>query len=143
MTMHFLFHDGFWEGSGQITVPLAVEPLPLVVNWTVTPLDGERFRAVQEVTVEGQDPMRNSFTVKRISEGEFQVFLENEVIGTFSGTGVADEKKVAWEFAHKGALEGMEIYELVKQGEYSFHAEYLGGDGFSTTISGTIAEKST
>lgn len=140
MTTHFLFKEGVWEGSGNITLPLSDEPLSLTIQWTITPVDEGRFRAVQQVIVEGHDPMVNTFTVGSHAEGEFQIFLENEAIGMFSGTGVSDEKQLAWEFAHKGALEGYEVYQRQGEKEYSFHAEYLGGEGFATVVSGSIKE---
>ena len=141
MTVHFLFKEGLWEGSGEITIPLSEKPYPLIVRWDITPLSDGRFRAVQRVEVESHDPMVNTFTVGSSAEGEFQIFLENETIGMFSGTGVTDHDKVAWEFTHEGMLEGYEVYERKTEDEYSFRAEYLGGEGFATVVSGTIMKK--
>lgn len=138
MRTHFLFKEGTWEGSGHITLPMTDDPFPLTVRWTISPLDEERFRAVQRVEVENHDPMVNTFTVIKPSEGDFQLFLENESIGMFAGDGVSDDTKLAWEFSHKGALEGFEVYELKGDDQYSFRAEYLGGDGFATVVSGNL-----
>lgn len=138
MTTHFLFQEGVWEGSGEITIPLADGPLPLHVRWTISALDDDRFQAVQYVTVDGHEPMSNTFTVGKVAGGEFQLFLENENIGMFSGEGISDEHKIAWEFSHKGGLEGFEVYERKEKGSYIFKAKYLCGDGLSTVISGDL-----
>jgi hypothetical protein len=141
LTKHFLFQPGIWQGSGQITIPLSETPFPLVVSWTVTSLGDGRFRAVQRVEVEDHDPMVNTFTVGSAAEGEFQIYLENETIGMFSGSGVSDNHRLAWEFTHKNLLEGYEVYERTDGDKYSFRAEYLGGEGFATVVSGTIMKK--
>lgn len=139
MITHFLFHEGVWEGSGLIFIPLASKPFPLTVRWVVSCIDEDRFRAMQYVEVEGHEPIENTFTVNKVvKRGEFRIFLESAAIGMFSGTGVIDDKKVAWEFSHNNALEGLEVYELKGQDAYSFHAKYLGGDGFSTEIKGDL-----
>jgi hypothetical protein len=97
-----------------------------------------RFRAVQHVEIIGQDSMVNVFTVTKQPQGDFQVFLENESLGIFSGNGVSDEKNIAWEFAHYGSLEGMEVYEFKKENEYVFRGEYLATNGDTTMIRGTL-----
>ena len=83
--------------------------------------------------------MTNVFTVSQQPSGDFQLFLENESLGMFSGQGISDDKNLAWEFAHYGSLEGMEVYERSTKKEYKFRAEYLGGDGVYTSIKGNIA----
>ncbi len=141
MTNHFLFQEGLWEGTGEITIPLSEKPYPLIVRWTVTALGNGRFKAVQRVEVESHEPMVNTFTLSGKEDGEFQINLENDSIGMFSGSGVSDRDKLAWEFTHNGMLEGYEVYERKSNEEYSFRAEYLGGEGVATVVSGNILLK--
>ncbi len=142
MTTHFLFHEGEWTGSGRVTFSMSPDVLQFTTQWIVTSLGDQRFRAVQHVEIPGQEVQTNVFTVTKQPSGEFHLFLENKVIGVFSGEGVSDDKRLAWEFAHHGALEGMEVYEKTSDSEYSFRAEYIGGDEYSTTIHGVISKAS-
>jgi hypothetical protein len=137
---HFLFQEGEWKGTGRVTFSVSPEVLQFITKWTVTSLGNQRFRAVQKVEIPGQEMQTNVFTITKQPSGEFQLFLENEVIGVFSGEGVSDDKRVAWEFTHHGTLEGMEVYEKTSDNEYSFRAEYIGGDDYSTSIHGTISK---
>ncbi len=140
MTHHFLFHEGQWVGSGEVEVPLSSESIQFQTKWTVSPLDEQRFRAIQHVEIIGQESMVNTFTITKKLEGEFHVFLENESLGVFSGDGVSDENQLAWEFAHYGSLEGMEVYERTKEDAYSFRGEYLASNGDTTTIRGSMVK---
>jgi hypothetical protein len=135
---HFLFQEGEWSGHGNVFFATNPEVLSFNTTWSVSSLDKRRFRAVQTVRVDDHDPMINTFTITKEPSGDFQVYLENESIGVFSGHGVSDERRVAWEFTHYGALEGMEVYEQTHDNVYDFHAEYLGEKGTCTTIRGTI-----
>ena len=125
-----------------MTFSISPEVLQFTTTWSVTSLGDQRFRAVQRVEIPGQEAQTNVFTITKQPSGEFQLFLENEVIGVFSGEGVSDDKRVAWEFTHHGTLEGMEVYEKTADNEYSFRAEYIGGDECSTTIHGMISKGS-
>lgn len=141
MKDHFLFRSGQWKGEGTISIPIAEEPFPITIRWTITELEKGQFRAVQVVEIDDQEPMNNVFTVSIPHESEFQLYLDNESIGgIFSGTGVVDDRKLAWEFAHSGEIEGYEVYEREEDGKYTFRAEYSGGDGFSNHVSGSLEE---
>ena len=141
--MHFLFQNGEWEGTGRVTFSASPTVLPFTTHWTVSDLGGRRFRAIQTVQIPDQQLQTNVFTITDLSPGEFQVFLENETLGVFSGEGIWDDVRVAWEFAHSGALEGIEIYEKTNETEYSFRAEYGTGDDYSTVIHGTLSKVTT
>ena len=143
MTTHFLFHEGEWTGTGRVTFSISPEVLQFTTRWVVTSLADHRFRAVQRVEIPGQEIQTNVFTITPQPGGEFHLYLENEVIGVFSGEGVSDEKQVAWEFTHHGTLEGMEVYEKTSDTAYAFRAEYVGGDDCSTSIHGTISRTET
>jgi len=136
---HFLFNEGTWTGEGKILFSLTPDEVPFQIHWDIAAIDPQRFRAVQRVEMVDQETMINVFTITRQQSGEFQLFLENEVLGVFSGEGVSDERKLAWEFAHYGVLEGLEVYERKSDQEYDFHAEYLGNDGLATTVEGSIS----
>lgn len=134
---HFLFKAGAWKGSGVVTFSHSPEQLPYVLRWKIEQ-DGEGFQAEQEVEVEGIPPMCNRYSIVSGPDVAFSITLVNEVLGTFSGTGLLQDEKLAWEFSHPGQLEGLEAYERMPEGEYVFHSEYSGGDGFVTKISGTL-----
>jgi len=137
---HFLFKEGEWVGEGHLAFSLVPDEVPFNISWSVAALDGERYRAVQKVEMEDQDTMVNVFTLTKQSSGEFVLFLENEVLGVFSGEGIRDDRLLAWEFAHYGVLEGLEVYEKKKDDEYRFHAEYLSNEGATTRVEGTLSQ---
>jgi hypothetical protein len=137
---HFLFEEGTWAGKGELTFSAGQEVIEFATTWDISSVGEQQFRAVQAVLIDGQDPMTNVFTVTRQPSGDFQLFLENKSLGMFSGQGISDDKQLAWEFTHYGALEGMEVYERSAKKEYKFRAEYLGGDGVYTSIRGNIAK---
>lgn len=139
MSTHFLFQEGEWIGQGRICFTVNPEEIPFDIHWTVASIDKNRFRAVQRVEMEDQDPIINIFTITRQPAGQFQLYLENEILGVFSGDGLYDTC-VAWEFAHYGVLEGLEVYEKRNEDDYSFRAEYLGNDGTVTTVRGAMSK---
>jgi hypothetical protein len=98
---------------------------------------------VQKVDIPDQNAQTNVFTITERTPGEFQVFLENDSLGVFSGDGVCDDHQIAWEFAHYGALEGLEVYEKTGEDEYSFRAEYTGGDEYTTVVHGVLTKVET
>ena len=139
MNKHFLFQEGKWAGTGRATFSASSQVLPFTTSWVVTGLGGDRYRAVQKVDIADQGVQTNVFTVTLHPSGDFDLFLENEVLGVFSGTGICDPEQVAWEFAHHGSLEGMEVYDKTADNEYSFRAEYVGADNCGATIHGMIS----
>ena len=138
MNKHFLFQEGKWAGTGRATFSASSQVLPFTTSWVITGLGEERYRAVQKVDIANQGVQTNVFTVTLHPSGDFDLFLENEVLGVFSGTGICDAEQLAWEFAHHGSLEGMESYKKTNEEEYSFCAEYVGADDLGATIHGTI-----
>lgn len=138
--MHFLFQEGTWEGTGRVSVSGRVDPLLFTTRWMVTGLGKDRFRAVQTVSLPDHATETNVFTVTKHPTGEFDLLLENEVLGIFSGQGVCDAGQLAWEFTHYGALEGLEVYNKGSETEYAFRAEYVGADDLATTVRGTLTK---
>lgn len=139
MNKHFLFQEGEWTGTGRATFSANSQVLPFTTSWVVTGLGGDRYRAVQKVDIVNQGIQTNVFTVTVHPSGEFDLFLENEVLGVFSGVGISDPQQLAWEFAHHGSLEGMEVYDKTNENEYTFRAEYAGAGDFGATVHGTIS----
>jgi hypothetical protein len=135
---HFLTQPGEWTGSGLITFSKLQNKLPFDVLWSISKLDENRTRATQKIVLEKEDPTTNVYIVTPKNDGDFEILLENEDLGIFSGKGVSDLKQIAWEFAHFGSLEGLEVYRKESDERYEFTAEYTGGDGDATKIEGTL-----
>ncbi len=138
MSKHFLFAPGDWLGTGQVSFSISPELLYFRTKWTCARPDEDTFQCTQTVEIIGGDRMVNIFTIRPLDKGSFDIVLQNEILGVFSGAGVIEENLVAWEFRSKGSFEGYEVYEKVQSDEYAMHAEYLSGDGARTKISGKL-----
>jgi hypothetical protein len=138
MNSHFIFAPGEWLGTGQVTFTMSPDLLYFRTKWSCFQPDEESFVCTQRVEIIGGDTMINVFTVKKKNPTSFDIVLQNETLGVFSGTGVIEENLVAWEFRSVGTFEGYEVYEKQHDEEYAMHAEYLSGDGARTRISGKI-----
>jgi len=77
------------------------------------------------------------------SGNKFKIELESEQINKSVGSGLIDEKTIAWEFRSSEGMEGFEVYELQENGDYMFHAEYASLGQFRTIVDGRIWRKST
>src|SRR5262245_34537670 len=143
MVDHFLFQSGEWLGAGQVTFSMSPDLLYFRTKWAVAPQGDETFQCTQTVEIIGGEQMVNVFFVMPSpDESVFEIVLHNELLGIFDGTGVMEEKVVAWEFRHTGVFEGYEVYERVADSEYSMHAEYLASDGARTQIRGKLWKSS-
>lgn len=138
--MHFLFTAGSWKGTGSVMFSHSPEVLTFTTKWTISGND-RHFDARQEVVIEDLMPMVNSYVIDVPIHEKFTLNLTNEVVGTFSGHGVFNERKIAWEFTHPGLFDGFEVYERVSDTEYLFHAEYTGGDGYINKIYGSMKKE--
>ncbi|MCE5293379.1 MAG: hypothetical protein LLF94_02035 [Chlamydiales bacterium] len=134
----FMFEPGDWLGTGQVTFTVSPELLYFRTKWSCVRADEETYQCTQTVEIIGGDRMVNVFTLKPYNKASFDIVLQNEVLGVFSGLGVVEENLVAWEFRTVGTFEGYEVYEKVHDEEYAMHAEYLSSDGARTRISGKI-----
>jgi len=135
---HFLFTPGEWLGTGQVSFSMSPDVLQFRTKWAVVQDEPTLYRCTQTVEIVGGDRIINVFEVVPHDSRSFDIILENEVLGTFLGTGVAEERLVAWEFRQKGTFEGYEVYNKVDDSEYSMHAEYLSTDDTRTTIRGRL-----
>jgi hypothetical protein len=141
---HFLFHPGEWLGAGQVSFSMSPDVLHFRMKWVVMQDTPQNYRCTQTVEIVGGDRIINVFDITKTEDNKnFAITLENELLGTFSGTGVQEEQLIAWEFREKGAFEGYEVYKKVENDEYTMHAEYLSSENTRTMIRGRIWKKTT
>ena len=120
------------------------EKLRYFCRWTIRPQEAGVITALQEVEVEGvPEKMENGFTFYDITSDSCGVRLQNQLLGEVEGTGVIDDKVLAWEFRNQGeqGFEGFEVYEKRDEGTFSMRAEYASVDQLRTTILGKLWEK--
>ena len=100
--------------------------------------------SMQEVQITGiPDVMHNQFSFYDFVEDRFSVTLENATIGKVLGSGICRPKLIAWEFRNNDiGFEGFEMYELLEDGSYFMHAEYVSQEDFRSAIQGKIWKKS-
>jgi hypothetical protein len=143
MRSHFLFQEGQWLGTGQVSFSMSPDVLHFRTKWVILEEESGRFHCTQTVEIVGGDRIINEFFVSKKQPEKFEITLENELLGTFSGTGVVEERSIAWEFREKGTFEGYEIYRTTDESEYTMHAEYLSQDQMRTMIRGRIWKRTT
>lgn len=135
----FILEPGQWIGEGTVSFSSSPDQLYFITKWEIDEESDEGVFADQEVKMEGtEEVLHNSFQIYDISPTAFTVMLENEIMGQVAGTGIIDDKTIAWEFRGETGPQGFEVYERHKDGEYSFHAEYCSPDQFRTIIDGRI-----
>ncbi len=138
---HFIFEPKIWIGEGIITLNMVEERLNFFTKWSVNESDfAGKILSVQELQISGiSENMRNELTFFDFTDDKFSIEMENLNIGRVIGTGIFDEKVIAWEFRENDlSFEGYETYHLQKDGGYLVHAEYVTSDQFRTQIDGKI-----
>jgi hypothetical protein len=133
----FLFSPGSWYGEGKISLSMVEEELLFTTLWTIQPKDfAGKVACTQEIQIQGlADNMRNELTFFQGAEKHFSVDMENPNLGRVAGTGIVDEKTIAWEFRNNDLnFEGYESYQLQSDGSYLMKGEYLTTDQFRTQI---------
>lgn len=140
MTEHsFLFKPGIWIGEGKISFASSKETVRFFTRWQLMEQTPEMITWLQEVELHGlEQTTRNLFTFSNIRGKNFKIELNNDLMGKVSGKGVIGEGSIAWELRDHPNSEGYEIYELQKNGEYKFRAEYVSVDPYRTLIEGNI-----
>lgn len=144
MAQHvFILVPGKWVGEGKIAFSASSENLHFYTRWLVGNSDRGEIACTQEVEMPGNDPnMLNNLLFSGFTATSFAVDLENDILGKVTGSGIIDDKTIAWEYHGREGLEGFEVYELQENGDYKLHAEYSSPDQFRTIIDGRIWKKS-
>ena len=140
-THPFIFSSGHWHGEGKILLNMVEEELFFNTKWTVQDRDfAGKVGAAQEIKIRGlSDDMCNELTFYNFQPKAFSVDMENQNLGKISGTGVYDDKTIAWEFRGSDVgFEGFETYALQPDGSYHMRGEYITSDQFRTQIEARI-----
>ncbi|MBX7066345.1 MAG: hypothetical protein K1X28_03860 [Parachlamydiales bacterium] len=133
----FIFAPGTWYGEGKITLNMVEEELFFNTSWAVQNKDfAGKVSCAQEIQIQGlSENMRNDLAFYDIQGKTFSVDMENQNVGRIVGTGVFDEKMIAWEFRNNDMnFEGYETYHLQPDGSYHMKGEYVTSDQFRTQI---------
>jgi hypothetical protein len=142
MTHQFLLTPSAWLGQGKIQLNMVSEELGFFTRWNAENADGSgRIECLQEIQVKGlSDIMHNEFLIYNLNaNGEFSIDLENQALGRITGTGLINEKVIAWEFrVEEIGFEGFELYEKQDENNYLMRAEYATNDQFRTLIQGRL-----
>jgi len=135
----FILKPGQWVGEGTVSFSASPEQLYFITKWEINSKNKERIQCNQEVRMEGgEEPLLNKFHVFDVTDNTFKIILENSIVGQVSGTGIIDEKTIAWEFRGHIGFQGYEVYEAEGDDLYKFHAEYASPDQFRTIIDGHV-----
>lgn len=141
----FIFEPGVWLGEGKVKLSISEEELKFATRWNIDKAKKTgRIISVQEVQITGvPEMMNNRFLFYDFDQETFKVELENQTIGKIVGAGIYRPKLIAWEFRlNEIGFEGFEMYQLLEDGSYFMHAEYLAEEDFRTHIQGKIWKKS-
>ncbi|MEI6243160.1 MAG: hypothetical protein WCP39_07140 [Chlamydiota bacterium] len=136
----FIVQPSSWAGEGTITLNMVEENLQFLTRWKVSEVEEGKITSVQELQIVGvSENMRNELVFFDFTPKSFSLEMENVNIGKVLGTGIYDEKMIAWEFRNNDLnFEGFETYTLQGDGSYLVHAEYVTSDQFRTQIDGKI-----
>lgn len=141
----FILKSGNWIGEGKILLNMVSEQLPFKMSWTIGERDKlGKIQCVQIVQIQGlSEQMKNEILFLNFSPKSFAIEMENSNVGRVVGTGVCDQKIVAWEFRENDLnFEGFESYHLQEDGSYVMHGEYITIDQLRTQIEGKIWRES-
>jgi hypothetical protein len=142
MTNHsFILQPSAWLGEGKIQLSMVEEELGFFTRWNIPSPDSTgKIECVQEIQVKGlSDVMFNQFSFYDVSPSTFVIELENQALGRVVGTGIINEKVIAWEFRVEDlGFEGFEFYEKQADDSYLMRAEYATTDQFRTVITGRV-----
>lgn len=142
MSTHFIFQPGIWLGEGIVSFASFEEKIAFFTRWTIQETNKGEIDAFQEVEISSLDQTtKNKFHFINPAKGEFQVFLENDLMGKVSGKGIYDESMIAWELRDQPGMEGYEVFKIQPDGTYHFHSEFS-SPPFRTMIEGKLWKKS-
>ena len=141
MNHTFILQPSLWKGEGKISLNMVDEVLTFVTQWNIKDKDvAGKVISSQEIQISGiSEYMQNALTFFDFTSKSFSVEMENPNIGKIIGTGLYDDKVLAWQFRDNDMnFEGFETYHLQEDGSYQMHAEYVTSDQFRTQIDGRI-----
>lgn len=140
---HFLLLPGTWEGRGHITFNMSAERLDFSTLWTIEHKEDSSIHCVQKIDIDDvEDPMINYFELQYPQNQKFDISLSNEILGQIKGSGLLDDKIMAWEFrGSELEFEGFELFERQEDGSYKTRAEFSSKDQMRTLIEGSITKK--
>lgn len=142
MINDFIFQKGLWLGEGKITLSTAKESIRFYTKWEILSLSAGVIEAIQTVEMQGiGENVVNEYRFFDLTSSHFSVEVKNQMVEYARGRGIRNAATIAWEFPIESALHGFEVYELQKDGDFSFHAEYGGKGDFSSVIDGLIWKK--
>lgn len=133
----FIFSPGIWQGEGKILLNMVDEELIFNMQWSVQNKDFTgKVACAQDIQIHGlSENMRNELSFYDMQNKCFAVDMENQNVGRIVGSGVYDEKMIAWEFRNNDMnFEGYETYNLQADGSYQMKGEYVTSDQFRTQI---------
>lgn|SRR3989338_8803658 len=142
----FIFSPGTWFGEGKILLNMVEEELVFNTNWSVQNRDfAGKVLCTQELQIQGlTENMRTELSFYNFDGKTFAVDMENQNVGKLVGSGVFDEKMIAWEFRkNEMNFEGYETYTLQADGSYMMKGEYVTSDQFRTQIEARLWLQST
>lgn len=138
----FLFTPGIWIGNGTISFASSKESLRFFTRWSFVDQTDQSLVWLQEVEL--QDPLqtnRNIFTISDLKENHFHIQASSEAMGKSLGKGVITSSSIAWELNTPDNAMGIETFELMSNGDYSFRSEYASAE-HRTLIKGSLWKKS-
>jgi len=137
----FILSPGSWVGEGKILLSMVEEDLIFNTNWVVQKPDFDgKVVAAQDIHINGlSENMRNELSFYDFQPKTFCLHMENQNVGRILGTGIYDDKTIAWEFRNNEMnFEGFEMYVLQPDGGYQMKGEYVTSDQFRTQIEARI-----
>lgn len=141
MKHDFLLIPGTWLGEGQISFTGSHDIIKFYTKWVVDDEEDGRIQCIQKVEkVDVDDDLTSFYRLSEITEKNFVMDLDNELVGKVKGKGVITESSVGWEFPSESGCEGFEIYHVQPNGEYTLHAEFMSGQ-FRTRIDARLWKK--
>ena len=138
----FILTPGLWLGEGKITFSTSPTFIKFYTKWQIVHESPQLIRAIQLIELQGEaDQVANNLIFSNITANTFQIDLKSNLIGQAVGTGLYDDRVIAWEFVGNTDFEGFESYERQENGDYFFHAEYGSSHDFHTVVEGLIWRK--
>ena len=136
----FLISAHKWDGEGTIKFNMSSEVLVFTTTWQVSHNDDGTIHCKQDICIKDvPETMANSFVISDLSKEKFLINLNNEILGSVDGSGIIDEKLLAWEFrGNELDFEGYEIFEKQDEKSYLTRAEFTSKDQMRTMIEGKI-----